>query len=355
MRKSNIINSYSYTLGLNWDGSGYQQSDYSNGNCASNNIYDLYYANSTTPYIGMTFYRYSNLTSPLDWAFIYYNQSTNQLFTINDQGVVTSISNCTPPSVDFEPLNQTLRNWTGITCTPSGDVYACIDQADFGTSGMYKQTGGIGNFLALSQPGGNNSRWNEMASAPNGDVYAVSTFNSNILKQTGGTGNFVYIYPGVRQWMGVTVAPNGDVYACVYNGDIYKQTGGTGSWVALNQTSRQWSTMGASPNGDIYAGAGYFGIFKQTGGTGNFVLISGTNGFALWVGITVAPNGDVYACSANPGGGNIYKQTGGTGSFVSLNQSSLNWSGISADINGDVYACVDDYTSTGDIYKKVNS
>jgi hypothetical protein len=60
-----------------------------------------------------------------------------------------------------------------------------------------------------------------MASAPNGDVYAYVS-NVDIYKQTGGIGNFIALSQTSRDWRGMTSAPNGDVYACVLNGDIYK-------------------------------------------------------------------------------------------------------------------------------------
>ena len=68
-------------------------------------------------------------------------------------------------------LGQTSRNWYGMT-TLGTDVYACVVNGD-----IYKQTGGVGNFVALGQTS--------------------------------------------RNWMGMTTLGT-DVYACVYAGDIYK-------------------------------------------------------------------------------------------------------------------------------------
>jgi hypothetical protein len=91
-----------------------------------------------------------------------------------------------------------------------------------------------------------------MAAASNGDVYAAVALG-DIYKQSGGTGNFNALSQTNRLWSGMAATPNGDVYACVNGGDIYKQTSGTGNFAALSQTPRVWNGMAAAPNGDIYA------------------------------------------------------------------------------------------------------
>jgi hypothetical protein len=114
--------SYSYFLGINWDGSGYDYSDYSNGNCVSNNSYSMYYGPSPTPYVGMTVYKYSNLTVPIDWAFVYYKQDSSQLLTINSQGVITAISACVVSVVFsslYEYIGSSSASYSG-TVTISG-------------------------------------------------------------------------------------------------------------------------------------------------------------------------------------------------------------------------------------------
>ena len=59
-----------------------------------------------------------------------------------------------------------------------------------------------------------------MTSAPNGDVYACVD-GGDIYKQTGGVGNFIPLGQTSRIWSGMTSAPNGKIYACVLEGDIY--------------------------------------------------------------------------------------------------------------------------------------
>jgi len=250
----------------------------------------------------------------------------------------------------FEPLGQTSRLWFGIAVVPNGDIYAAVTNGD-----IYKQTGGVGDFISLGQ----SRNWFCMAAAPNGDVYAGTVKYvagdppGDIYKQTGGSGNFEPLGQTSRSWRGMTVAPNGDAYACVYggdtynDGDIYKQTGGVGDFVKLNQTPRSWRTMAAAPNGDIYAAEYLGGIYKQTGGIGDFISLDQTS--RKWFGMTAAPNGDIYACVGSDN--NIYKQTGGIGHFKPLGQALIYWLAMTAAPNGDVYAAV----YNGDIYKQVEA
>ncbi len=162
-----------------------------------------------------------------------------------------------------------------------------------------------------------------------GDVYA-SVFNGDIYKQAGGIGDFMALGQTSRNRFGMAVAPNGDVYASVYSGDIYKQAGGAGAFVALGQTSRLWVGMAASPNGDVYACEANGDIYKQTGGIGDFMALGQTS--RNWYGMAASPNGDVYASVHN---GDIYKQAGGIGDFVGLSQTTRTWGGMAVAPNVD--------------------
>jgi uncharacterized Zn-binding protein involved in type VI secretion len=195
-------------------------------------------------------------------------------------------------AIIFSPLGQTVRRWFGIAAASNGDIYACVMNG-----GIYKQTGGAGNFISLGQT----SRfWACITAAPNGDVYAGVSWG-DIYKQTGGTGNFIALGQTSRTWHGIAAAPNGDIYACVSNGDIYKQTGGTGNFIALGQTVRYWTGITVSANGDIYACENeteeYFDIYKQTGGTGNFIATGQSPAF--WQGMASHSNGYIYAIASD--------------------------------------------------------
>ena len=99
--------------------------------------------------------------------------------------------------------------------SPNGDVYADVDGGD-----IYKQTGGTGNFVALSQT---SRYWYGMAADSTGNVYACVESNDDIYKQTDGTGDFVALGETPRNWHGICVDINDNVYACVFNGDIYTE------------------------------------------------------------------------------------------------------------------------------------
>ena len=117
------------------------------------------------------------------------------------------------------------------------------------------------------------------------------------------------------------------------------------AFLTLGQTSRYWMGMTAAPNGDVYACVyGPGDIYKQTGGIENFLALG--QGSQNWRGMAAAPNGNVYACVYGPG--NIYKQAGGVGDFLTLGLTARYWHGMAAVFNGDVYACVEN----GDIYKQ---
>ena len=230
--------------------------------------------------------------------------------------------------IPFSGLGQTSRSWYGMT-TRSGDVYACVFDGD-----IYKQTGGVGDFIALGQP---TRSWRGMTTLGN-DIYA-SVRNGDIYKQIGGEGDFIALGQTPRLWFGMTTLGN-DVYACVSGGDIYKQTGGEGGFIALGQTSINWFGMTTLGN-DVYASVSGGDIYKQTGGVGDFIALGQPT--RSWLGMTTLGN-DVYACVSN---GDIYKQTGGVGDFISLGQPTRFWYGMTT-LGNDIYASV----YNGDIYKQ---
>ena len=108
-----------------------------------------------------------------------------------------------------------------------------------------------------------------------------------------------------------------------------------------------------APNGDIYACAPNSAIYnnsigqiyKSTNGGVSFSSLGQASRF--WDGIAAAPNGDIFATEQ---GGTIYKQTGGVGNFVSLGITNRLYSQIAVAPNGDIYVTV----RNGDIWKSTN-
>jgi surface protein len=260
--------------------------------------------------------------------------------TSSNVGAITSRGGSVIPVVggNFVALSAGNNNWSGITSTPSGDVYAFVNSGD-----VYKQTGGTGSFVA--QNVGNKDWRTAIASTLSGDVY-VGAYGSDLYKQIGATGSFVAQSAGIANWSGIASTPSGDVYAAARNLDIYKQTGGTGSFVSQSAGIRAWDKIISTVNGDIYVIVPDVDIYKRTGGVGSF-LAQNAGGLG-WYGITSTPNGDVYAAGHISGSSNVYKQTGGMGSFVGQALSGNVIVDITATPNGDVYIA----RSSGDIYKQ---
>ncbi len=239
--------------------------------------------------------------------------------------------------VDLVTPDALLMN--GMCAAPNGDVYVCRNTGD-----IYKQTGGVGDFVALSQT---SRHWYDMCAAPNGDIYCAvqksGAVDGDIYKQTGGVGDFVALSQTSRYWQGMAAAPNGDIYANEAGGDIYKQTGGVGDFVALSQTSRNWRGMAAAPNGDIYAVVAPGKIYKQAGGVGDFNLEF--DNIKSWYGICIAPNGNVYAADVTVTTGRLWIQTAGIGDFVITTVITQGWNSLAAGPSGNIYGA--NYSSSG--------
>ena len=202
-----------------------------------------------------------------------------------------------------------------------------------------------------------NRGWTAMAVAPNGNVYAV-VLGGGVYMQTGGAGDFASLNQASRNWMSMAIAPNGNVYASVFDGDgqgIYLQTGGIGDFTQINTIDRV-SGITVAPNGDVYAARVYGQIYMQTGGAGDFVALDSVSK-RNWTYITAAPNGNVYATAHHTRSKKVYMQTGGAGDFVALDGvTERNWTSIVADSNGDVYATGYDsnYPYDSDVYKRTD-
>ena len=281
-------------------------------------------------------------------------------------------------NVNFNGLNQTTRDWTGVVVAQDGNVYASA------TGNIYKQTAGTGVFQALNAPfsyyqkivshangnlyvlgivGVNNLKiftcpsgsstftaisettrnYIDIAIAPNGNVYATVS-GGDIYMQTNGTGSFNAIGETVREWRSIAIASNNNVYITVNNGDIYKQALGVGAFVGLGQTAREWRNIVITVNNNIYANVRFGDIYMQTNSTGAFVGLGQSGGMAGQM--VATPSNNIYVLS----GTQIYMQTSGSGNFNSLNQIDRNYTSLYAMANGNVYAT----TGAGDIYLQNN-
>lgn len=238
----------------------------------------------------------------------------------------------------FLPLSQITRNWLVVAVAPNGDVYASFNDAG---GGLYKQTGGTGNFTSLGL-----FAVSYITVAPNGSIYACHS-DGDIYKLTGEVGNFTALGQVHRLWSGLAADSNGNIYALDMSTQyIYKQTGGVGDfnqYMSCANASGTLQDMLITPNGNVYISVNGGDIYMQTGGTGNFNALNQTSRY--WRHMAVDLDGNVYATISD---GDIYKQTGGVGDFIAIGETTRFWSGVAAAPNGDIYATA---AVTGDIYK----
>ena len=235
----------------------------------------------------------------------------------------------------FLPLGQATRYWNEMASASNGDIYAIENGGD-----VYRRINGAGDFLPLHVSVGTSS-WCAITVDKNDYIY-IADYNGDIYISTNNGASFSALNQTNRQWSGLTSASNGDIYACEINGDIYKRTNGLGNFVSLSQGTKFWSGITAAPNGDIYASNLTEDLYIQIGGTGSFLPLS--QQALLWFAMAAAPSGDIYAVVNN---GDIYKRTGGTGNFIAMGQTSRNWKGITVSTAGDIYA----NEENGDIYE----
>jgi hypothetical protein len=244
----------------------------------------------------------------------------NGLGTASTAQTITISAN---PGFASKSLMAPSGTWRGITIqTSSQDVYA----ANRTTGYIYKQTGGVGPFVAESLA--SNSFYASMGTDIYGNIYASNTA-LGLLKKTGGVGSWTVI-PTTGFSSSGQVA--GDFLGNLYIGNstgLYKQTGLTGSFVQVY--SGNVASLAISPiDNSIYVtDSGATGtVYKQTAGTGSFTAVQNIP----WASIWCSPSGDVYASN-----GTLYKQTAGTSSFVSMGISAPSYGGIGKS-DGTLYA-----------------
>lgn len=225
-----------------------------------------------------------------------------------------------------------------VNSAPSIDVDFGSTYSDYGATAT-DSVSSVGvdalRFVPLHQ---NNRGWTKLALALNGDVFAT-VLADNIYVKRNGADSFVSLNQPHLNWVAIAVSPvNGNVYASVFDGEgvgIYMQTGGTGDFVKLNSVG-SIAGLTVAPNGNVYAAQVSGKIYMQTGGTGDFTAVSGVAN-KPWNNVAATSDGNVYATTYNKD--YLYMQTGGTGDFIALNTiAQRTWTSVSVSSNGDVYA-----------------
>ena len=158
----------------------------------------------------------------------------------------------------FITIGQSTDYFTGITSATNGDMYVCENN-----TGRVLRKLAVETIFTLYATTGLPLR--DITIAPNGNIYICD--DNDIYKQTGGVGSFVALGTTGQQWTGLAAAPNGDIFACSEDtpgtdGDIFVQYGATGSFVSLGQANRDWSAITVGTD-VAYATVGVGDIYKM--------------------------------------------------------------------------------------------
>lgn len=295
----------------------------------------------------------------------------------------------------FVALNQTSRNWYGLTIDYiTHDVYASVA----GSGGdVYKQTAGLGNFVAMNLA--TKLDWRDVTIDPISKTLYILKPGDTVYKKEIGDSNWVstnarygtygradfcglnamllynVYYSNTHSWVSATTGPLGATFvedSYPYstsafriglnpsNGKIYSMDSGTmyiydnGTW----STDANWSGISAihsaacGYNGNVYACSfSQYSLWYQPGGSGTVSVLLYDENKWIWSIECDHSNGDVFYLDNKSGQREIYKQTGGSGSFVAI--------GVAALINDPAVNC-DDITafcinsSTHDMYVVVD-
>ena len=158
----------------------------------------------------------------------------------------------------FVDLVQTHRNWYAMGTDNAGNIYAVVFGGD-----IYKRTAGAGDFNPLSQTSRN---WRGIVQGKDGNMYATA---DDVYKQTGGVGNFVATTWGKGTTVvSAGVSSSGVLYTSSYGVDVYMLPTG-GAWTALGQAYYQVIGMDVDKYGNLYVvgkstSGGTADIFKRT-------------------------------------------------------------------------------------------
>jgi hypothetical protein len=236
---------------------------------------------------------------------------------------------------------------TGLVAGYNGVLYA----RGYGSlDGILKKKSEDANWTLIASSIGIN--WSDrVINSPNGDVYAIGvdneTFMSDIYKQSAGVGSFVAIGTSGINWKDIVITSSGVIYLVgesVDGYDIFKLVNNIPSPYGFNWENNL-GRLYIAPNDDVYM-RGYNGVHVLTArklfDEENFSEIN-TMG-EMDVGarqIAVTPSNDVYEIGDYDAGENrIFKQTNGAGSFIDINPINRPYEqlcGIIAPSNNDVY------------------
>lgn len=194
-----------------------------------------------------------------------------------------------------------------------------------------------------------------IASKSNGDLYAIDIIG-RVYKRDFNTTNFVLQTIPVNDIIKVGVTHDDRLFFLSLQNSqtldgMYLEDSVNSNTYTLQYPSYLIRGGTVAPNGDIYtcSAQGFTAdIYQQVAGTSVRLEIPSAIGLT-WESISSAPNGDIYAVRSNGSNGDIYKRTGGTGDFIPYNDFK-EWQSVHVARTGDVYAS----TVNGDLYVQFN-
>jgi len=201
-------------------------------------------------------------------------------------------------------------NINSVAISSTNDLYVST------TNGLYKQTNSTGGFTLENEV--TNREYFAMSFHPSGHLYAVcacgDTVGSSseyIYKRRNNTGDFTTEITSVGRYNDVACAPNGDVYVSFWSVGLLKQTGGNGTWSTVYSTNSLGSVC-VLENGTIYTCNVFQSIAPK-------FAISTNNGFSFSTSAVDLPFGTHLYCylSANKNNVYLYRWSGSSVFFQS--------------------------------------
>jgi hypothetical protein len=236
----------------------------------------------------------------------------------------------------FIDLSQTPRAWAQVV----GNINSTHVFASAG-NGIYKQTNGVGNFVATSLVIYNLSN---IALDNNGYLYA-----SGQAYVSGGYKYGIHVSTDMANWTCIVessvitgsdyaalfVCPsNNNVYAAISGASVWVRFGGTGSFIDQNQASRGWTVGCEDADGNVLIPVLNGGVYIRHGGVGDlqdYGIVS-----RAWACLCCCANGDIYGVVRYTA---VYSMPFGTTNLVLLTDGRR-WMSVGAS-SIDLYACTD--------------
>jgi hypothetical protein len=142
---------------------------------------------------------------------------------------------------------------------------------------------------------------------------------------------------------GIEVGPNGNIFVWEQNqGPLHEHDGVTGEYLGqatVGDTGLQGRGFCFLPDGDILiSGGAYSKVARFDGDTGAYLgdfVPQGSGGLSTCFGVTLGPNGNLFACSVKSN--QVLQYDGNTGAFLGVYASVLTPYDLAFDSNGSLF------------------